>query len=192
MEQEEQEIREALIRKAQKGDQQAMYRIYQQYVDRMYNVCIRMVNNRYDAEDILQEAFVKAFRQLKSFRFEAGFGSWLRRIVVNESLNFLRKRKDWQSDLSMVADETHNEEEIGFPDIPVEKVHFAIRELPEKARLVFTLYLVEEYRHREIAEMLNISVSTSKSQYQRACKLLREQLRPEIEFEEKGGTSHAN
>ncbi len=177
------EIHSKLIEAARKGDQQSMYRLYKLYVQAMYNTCIRMVSNQYDAEDIIQESFVKAFNNLDSFRGDSSFGSWLKRIVINQSITFLRSRKQEFTEidnLQIVADE--NDEE-NFPGIDPAMVHESIKTLPEKARVVLNLYLLEGYKHKEIAEILNISESTSKSQYLRAKQLLREELKTKIRYE---------
>lgn len=177
------DINSKLIESARKGDQQAMYRLYKLYVQAMYNTCIRMVSNQYDAEDIIQESFVKAFNNLDSFRGESSFGSWLKRIVINQSITFLRKKKqNFQDidDLQILADE---DEEKSFPEIDPMMIHESIKTLPEKARVVLNLYLLEGYIHKEIAEILNITESTSKSQYLRAKNLLREKLQKEIRYE---------
>ncbi|HAF27598.1 MAG TPA: RNA polymerase subunit sigma-24 [Bacteroidales bacterium] len=160
-----------------------MYRLYKLYVQAMYNTCIRMVSNQFDAEDIIQESFVKAFNNLDSFRGESSFGSWLKRIVINQSITFLRKKKqNFQDidDLQILADE---DEENSFPEIDPMMIHESIKTLPEKARVVLNLYLLEGYIHKEIADILNITESTSKSQYLRAKQLLREKLEKEIRYE---------
>lgn len=177
------DINSKLIDSARKGDQQAMYRLYKLYVQAMYNTCIRMVSNQFDAEDIIQESFVKAFNNLDSFRGESSFGSWLKRIVINQSITFLRKKKqNFQDidDLQILADE---DEENSFPEIDPMMIHESIKTLPEKARVVLNLYLLEGYIHKEIADILNITESTSKSQYLRAKQLLREKLEKEIRYE---------
>ena len=146
------------------------------HVQAMYNTCVRIVVNQFDAEDILQESFVSAFKSLESFKGESSFGAWLKRIVINKSLNALRQKKYSFTDLDnlQVAQEELDDDEI--PEVAPEAIHEAIKTLPEKARVVLNLYLLEGYMHKEIAEMLEISESTSKSQYQRAKKLLRDKL----------------
>ena len=183
MGQESIEIHENLIKTARKGNQQSMYRLYKLYVQAMYNTCIRMVSNQYDAEDIIQESFINAFNSLDKFRGDSSFGSWLKRIVINKSISFLKKKKQEFADidsLQIVADDNDDE---NFPNIDPAKIHESIKTLPEKARVILNLYLLEGYKHKEIAEMLNISESTSKSQYLRAKQLLREKLLKEISYE---------
>lgn len=178
------EITQRLVERARGGDQQSMYRLYKMYVQAMYNTCIRIVANQFDAEDILQESFVSAFNGLESFKGECTFGAWLKRIVINKSLNHLRKQKSSFTDVDnlQLVDDVHDEED--FPEISPEMVHEAIKSLPEKARVVLNLYLMEGYMHKEIADMLSISESTSKSQYQRARTLLQTRIKEMIELKE--------
>ena len=142
----------------------------------MYNICIRMLRNKVDSEDILQEAFVKAFRNLDSFRTGSPFGPWLKRIVINSCIDFLKKRKlIFADDELEIADITDADSEK--MDIDPAIIHEAIKELPDGARVVFNLFILENYKHKEIADMLGISESTSKSQYQRARSILQEKLK---------------
>lgn len=134
----------------------------------MFNVCYRLMNNREDAEDMLQEAFVQAFTKLESFRHESSFGTWLKTITVHACINALNKKK---LELKLTDDihrfETVDEE----PEEALytrENILEAMNELPEGGRIVFSLYLLEGYDHGEIAQILNITESTSKSQYMRA------------------------
>jgi len=160
-----------------------MYRLYKLYVQAMYNTCIRMVSNQYDAEDIIQESFISAFNQLKKFRGDSSFGSWLKRIVINKSITFLRKQKFEFTEIDNLQIVPSDSDDSNFPEIDPAKVHKTIKTLPEKARVVLNLFLLEGFRHKEIAEILNISESTSKSQYQRAKLLLRDKLIKEIQYE---------
>ncbi len=144
----------------------------------MYNIGYRIVNDQDEAEDVLQEAFISAFNSLDNYRGDSTFGAWLKRIVINKAINQLHKRKLDR----MPEDETFDvkeEEEIdvldGFP-FTVEKVRDAIERLPDGYRSVLSLYLMEGYDHGEIAEILRITESTSKSQFNRAKKKLKELL----------------
>ena len=177
------EIHSKLIARARKGDQQSMYRLYKLYVQAMYNICIRMVSNQYDAEDIIQESFINAFNSLDKFRGDSSFGSWLKRIVINKSITFLNQKKQEFTDIDNLQIVTDDNEDKNLLKIDPAKVHESIKTLPEKARVVLSLYLLEGYRHKEIAEMLNITESTSKSQYLRAKQLLRDKLKKEIRYE---------
>jgi RNA polymerase sigma factor (sigma-70 family) len=173
------DINAKLVERARQGDQQAMYRLYKTHVQAMYNTCIRIVVNQFDAEDIIQESFLSAFKNLGSFKGESTFGVWLKRIVINKSLNALRQKKQAFTDFDNLHIAAEDSDAEDFPEITPEAVHEAIKTLPEKARVVLNLYLLEGYLHKEIAVMLDISESTSKSQYQRARKLLQEKIRTE-------------
>jgi RNA polymerase sigma-70 factor (ECF subfamily) len=171
-----------LVDRARKGDQQSIYRLYKMYVRAMYNVSIRIVTNQLDAEDILQESFASAFCNLGAYKGEATFGAWLKQIVINKSINHVKKQKIWFADTEQlfetkdIPDEDELSGDAMFTKISPEMIHEAIKTLPAKAKMVLTLYLLEERQHKEIARMLDISESTSKSQYQRARKLLQERL----------------
>jgi len=127
-----------------------------------------MMNNREDAEDMLQEAFVQAFQKLETFRHESSFGTWLKTITIHNCINALNKRK---LDLKYV-DEMHRfdsaEEEPDEALYTTENILDAMSQLPEGGRIVFSLYLLEGYDHGEISQILNITESTSKTQYMRA------------------------
>jgi RNA polymerase sigma-70 factor (ECF subfamily) len=136
------------------------------------------------AEDVLQEAFVNAFQNLRSFQGKSSFGAWLKRIVVNKAISYLRKNQlemVMMDDNMEVADsEGINEDELV---LKIESVREAVQRLPNGFRVVFSLYLLEGYDHKEIAEILEISESTSKTQYNRAKKKLKEILKEEIYYE---------
>jgi RNA polymerase sigma factor (sigma-70 family) len=161
-----------------KGDVRAQYQLYSLYSRAMYNICLRMTGQREEAEDMLQESFTYAFSKLGSFRFESSFGAWLKRIVVNTCINYLKKRK-----VDLVYTDTHNDPlpEDDFVDygeikFQVDSVMKAMEKLPQGYRVVFSLYLLEGYDHAEISEILGITESTSKSQFLRAKQKIKEIL----------------
>jgi len=162
-----------LIEQCRQGNREAFYRLYKLYAKSMYNVGYRIVNDTGEAEDVLQEAFISAFRNLHYYRGDASFGSWLKRIVVNKAINAIKKRRMEQlpenEDFDM-AEKVQDERDFPFT---VEMVRKAIAELPDGYRAVLSLYLLEGYDHGEIAEILGISESTSKSQFNRSKKKLR-------------------
>ena len=145
--------------------------LYQQYAKAMFNTSLRIVNNSSDAEDVLQEAFMDAFRLLNDFNYKSTFGAWLKRIVINKSINVLRKRK-----VDLVDIETTSVGELPGEDmldeeniqLKVNEVKKAVALLPNGYRTVLTLYLFEGYDHEEIAEILHITESTVRTQYHRA------------------------
>lgn len=142
----------------------------------MFNTALRILGSREEAEDILQDAFVSAFRNLDRYREDAPFGAWLKRIVVNKSISRTKQRKETQL-LSESEGEYYFEwNEDDGPDLNLELVKQAISELPTGFRTVLTMYLLEGFDHKEIAEVLKITESTSKSQYNRAKKKLRDIL----------------
>lgn len=160
------------------GNREAQHKLYNLYSKAMYNICYRMCNSAEEAEDVLQDSFVSAFKNLDRYRGTASFGAWLKRIVVNNAINHIRKRK-----LNLVPIEDHDVQDRdlgGTTDeelfLDVQRIKEEVNNLPDGYRVVFSLYLMEGYDHKEIAEILGISESTSKSQYNRAKNKLKELL----------------
>ncbi len=166
-----------LIKGCLKGNQSAQMKLYNKYVQAMYNIVIRMHPHPMDAEDILQDSFVKVFRNLSSFNGESTLGAWIKRIVINTCLNFLRKNKRLSFIQMEGAGEFSEEMEEKGTSIDMASIHHAIKQLPEGCRVIFSLHLLEGYQHKEIAKILDITESTSKSQYHRAKRLLRNHLK---------------
>ena len=172
-------IHQDIIDRCKSGEQKAQFQLYKLYYKAMYNTCLRIVNNTLEAEDIMQESFLKAFDKINYYKGEVSFGAWLKRIVINHSLDELRKRKmDLDSIEESVYDLKEDEKEENFEEIQVkvEQIKEAINKLPDGYRIVLSLYLIEGYDHDEIGEILNISSSTSRSQCARAKKKLVERL----------------
>ena len=171
----------AVVKQAGEGDEKAQSLLYRQYSKAMYNICMRMTANRQDAEDLLQDSFVLAFRNLQQLRQEANFGGWLKRIVINECIHYSTKRLAWR-DLEEEHYELPGTDDSGWiAEISFERVNEEIKKLPPACRTVFNLYAIEDYSHKEIAQALGISESTSKSQYHRARQLLKDRiLKPQI------------
>ncbi len=163
---------DTLLDRCLRGDRAAHNELYQREVQGVFHLVIRLVANRMDAEDLTQECFLKAFQRLPQFRGDASLRTWIKRIAINLSLEHLRKHQP-----IIVAVEEHLlTDEEALPDVDVSHIHRAIKELPKGCRVVLTLYLLEGYRHAEIADILKVSVSTVKSQYWRAKHLLRQAL----------------
>jgi RNA polymerase sigma factor (sigma-70 family) len=162
----------------------AQYELYKLYSKAMYNVSFRIVNNGSDAEDVLQDAFVSAFRNLSNYSGTATFGAWLKRIVINKSLNFIKKNKIEIEEVDVLPE---IEDENSFNDseesYSIDCIKKSIELLPDGYRLVLSLYLLEGYDHGEIAGILGITESTSKSQFNRSKKKLRELLEKEAYHE---------
>ena len=166
-----------LIERALHQDEAAQFELYKKYSAAMYNTALRIVKNTALAEDVLQEAFLSAFQSLVFYRGEASFGSWLKRIVVNKAISANRKESRIEfTDEPLSLEQVQESEE---PDYDVDSVKRAIEKLPTGFRTVLTLYLLEGYDHKEIAEILDITESTSKTQYKRAKDKLKEILRRE-------------
>lgn len=178
------DIHQKLVESCKRGDRKAQYELYKLYSKAMFNICMRITNDYAEAEDVLQEAFVDAFRKLDTFKGDATFGAWLKRIVINKSINHVKKRKaDFVSvdnmDFGEEPSRTTKDDEAELK-LQVKQVHRAIQQLPDGFRVVLTLYLLEGYDHREISEVLGISESTSKSQYNRAKKRLLSIIRENV------------
>ncbi len=170
-------IHNDLIARCKMGDQDAHYRLYKLYSKGMYNVAYRIVGNEDDATDVLQEAFISAFRNLESYRADATFGAWIKRIVVNKSINALQRKKFEPIPEDERWDVAEEETPIEYGDgLTVDRVKKSIEQLPDGYRSVLSLYLLEGYDHQEIGEIMGISESTSKSQLNRAKSKLRELL----------------
>lgn len=160
---------------ARDGDQEAFERLYRAHVARVYALACRMAGDGV-ADDLTQEVFIRAWQKLGTFGGRARFGTWLHRLAINLILTRRRslgKRRERQVDLARVEAKAGRRAERTGDRIDVEK---AIRTLPARAREVFVLYDVEGYPHQEIAELLDISVGTSKSQLHRARMMMRERL----------------
>jgi len=172
-----------LIERCKKGEAAGYKELYQRYAKAMFNTCLRIVNNITEAEDVLQESFTEAFRNLNGFEYRTSFGGWLKQICINRSINQLKKRKvTWVdidgTNIHEAADETMiDESEIR---LKVETVKRSIMALPDGYRTVLTLYLLEGYDHEEIAEILNVAESTTRTQYMRAKQKLLQLLKEGI------------
>lgn len=165
-----------LIKRAVSGNQKAQQAIYEKFSPMMLGVCRQYVKDLQYAEDVMVSAFVKVFKGLHSFEHRGSFEGWIRRIMVRESISFLRKRQFVVYD----TDVLENNQGQAVSDMSltdVEHLQTLIDALPEGYKMVFVLYAVEGYKHQEIAEMLNISEGTSKSQLFKARKLLQENLK---------------
>ena len=167
-------IHAPLIEECRKGNSRAQFRLYNQYSKAMYNLAYRILNNREDAEDILQETFVECFRNIGSFRFESTFGAWLKKILVNKCINQIKKKKIDLTLCETLPSDIYEEETETIYDTG--KIFKGIEMLPDGYRIILTLYLLEGYDHSEISQILGISESTSKSQYSRAKEKLRKIL----------------
>lgn len=164
------------VSQLKKGNELAAFNLYNSYSKAMYNILTRMMNDEETAKDLLQEAFVKAFNKIESLTDPALFGGWLKRIVINTGLEHMRKNKWKFEDVDTISEDA--DEEDMHEEIPAETIHHEIRKLPHGCRTVLTLHLLEGLPHEEIARQLDISASTSRTQFHYAKKLLKEKLKP--------------
>jgi RNA polymerase sigma factor (sigma-70 family) len=174
---------EALVQRALVGDRKAQHQLYQRYNAAMYHIALRMVQNEADAQDVLQEAFVNAFRYLANFKGEATFGAWLKRIVVNTAIHHQKKNRlnvvpleDYHANHSSDTSPEPGMSVADESNLSVQRIRAAVAQLPDGYRNVLTLYLFEGYDHEEVAGILGITEGTSKSQYNRAKAKLKDLL----------------
>ena len=165
-----------LVARCKNGERKAQQSLYELYAKAMYNTALRILGNADDAKDILQESFVDMFTKLDTFRMESSFGAWFKRIVVNKSINYLKRNKMVFQDSNDIPDMPEEEEESPQFNYEVKDVKRAVSRLPQGYKIVFDLYMFEEFSHREIASELGISGATTKSQLSRAKKKVRQEL----------------
>lgn len=166
-----------IIKRIKQRDIHACKQLYDDYADGMFVVCHRIVGNVTDAEDVLQEAFMKVFEKIASFNGSSTLGAWIKRIVINHSLNAVKKKRIFITELSDHMDlEDEGEYEEEESAWSVEQIKSAIEALPQGYKIVFNLYMFEDYTHREIADILQITESTAKTQFFKAKKKIREIL----------------
>lgn len=172
-------IHQELIDDCRSGSTKAQFEIYKLYYKAMYNTSLRLVNDSMEAEDIMQEAFLKAFKNIHTYKEEVSFGAWLKKIVVNRSLDALKKRKLETAELdegrTKVIDEAE-EHDIEDQVQKLAEVKQAINELSEKYKVIVTLHLIEGYDHDEIAEIMNMTNAAVRTSYSRGRKNLQDIL----------------
>jgi RNA polymerase sigma factor (sigma-70 family) len=173
-------IQTAIVKKAASGDVDSKTWLYEQYSKAMFNICIRMAGNRSDAEDIMQEAFMNAFKNLHQLKEALQFGGWLKRLTINECIKQCKKMSSWIDLNENVNEQPIHEEKDWWQNVSLQEIHNEIKLLPNGCRQIFTLYAIEDFNHKQIAENLGISESTSKSQYHRARTILKEKITKQI------------
>ena len=165
-----------LIKKAAKNNREAQHVLFEKHAPKMLSVCRYYVKDVQKAEEVMLNGFFKAFTKLETFKYEGSFEGWLRKIMVRESISFLRLQK--QIEFSMEEVENLNEHAITLEtDLEVVEIQQLIDELPDGYKMVFVMYAMEGYKHHEIAEMLNITEGTSKSQLYKARQMLQQRIK---------------
>lgn len=168
---------EAIFQGCLKNDAAAQRELYNRYSPKMLGVCYRFAHNREDAEDMLQEGFIKVFSQLHTFQNKGAFEGWIRRIIVHTCINNLKKNKRFNESVDLVFASAMQTREESVPSIvQAKQIVECIRMLPIGYRTVLNLYAIEGYSHKEIATVLDIEESTSRSQYTRAKQMLEDIL----------------
>jgi len=166
-----------LIKESQKGNQLAQMQIYDNYCQAMFNVACRYLKNEEDAKDAMQDAFLKAFLKLGTFQWDKTFGVWLKRIVINQCLDILKKQRiTFVYDHDIGEDIIDDEIDTNY-EISKKQVLAAMNELPQKYELILQLYLIEGLDHVEISDLLKIPVKTSRSQLHRGKKIIKDLLK---------------
>ncbi len=170
-----------LLERCAASDRHAQKELYELFSGKMFMICLRYCKSRLEAEDVLQEAFIKVFKNIENFRGDSRLEFWIKRIVINTALNSQRS-KLYQYPMYDIEDQHQSQNYNNvLADFHLEELLDMIQTLPEGCRLVFNLYAIEGYNHKEIGELLNISEGTSKSQFSRARKLLQEKILKEKE-----------
>ena len=173
---------EELILLCKQKNQKAQFEVYNRYCKAMYNVAYRIVKDVHFAEDVMQEGFLKAFTKIDDYKQEVAFGAWLKRIIVNCSIDFYKKNNQFQPEelektLSKVVEITSDfTENLNFNDLKVKQVLDTIQSLKDNYRMVLTLFFIEGYDQEEISEILNISYANCRTTLSRAKDSLRKKL----------------
>ncbi|WP_299117622.1 RNA polymerase sigma factor [uncultured Winogradskyella sp.] len=165
-----------LIAKAAKNNREAQHVLYELHAPKMLSVCRYYVKDVHQAEEVMLNGFFKVFKHLKSFKSEGSFEGWIRRIMVRESISFLRSKKQLEFPVEEVDFKQNSADSINS-NIEVAEIQRLIDSLPEGYKMVFIMYAIEGYKHYEIAEMLQISEGTSKSQLYKARQLLQQKIK---------------
>ncbi len=171
------DLQSHLIEKCKNNDSRAQMQLYDMYCKAMFNVACSFMNDDALAQDMMQEAFIKAFKKIDTYTGEATFGAWLKKIVINQSLDWLKKQKleTVEIDDQAVSIEDDDSWEIES-DISLQTIYHCIEQLPQRCRNVVKLYLIEGYDHQEVAQILQITEIASRSQLSRGKNRLRELL----------------
>lgn len=171
---------EDLITLCRQRNQKAQFEVYNRYCKAMYNVALRIVKDAHYAEDVMQEGFLKAFTKIDDYRQEVAFGAWLKRIVINYSIDYLKKTNVYKADdieqVMYKIEDADADTDVDFTQVKANQVLDAMNKLKENYRMVLTLFYIEGYDQEEITEILNISYANCRTTMSRAKESLRKQL----------------
>jgi RNA polymerase sigma-70 factor (ECF subfamily) len=178
---------EQIIKDCSKGKSKAQEMLYRAFAPKMLGVCLRYSNDLSEAEDSLQDGFIKVFQSIKSYQYKGSFEGWIRRIMVNTALEKFRKSKNIQvvDEIWEPDPDSESEEMIHNADIPLDILLEMIQTLPDRYQMVFSLYVLDGYTHNEIAEVMNITIGTSKSNLARGRAILKQKVNEYINRNEK-------
>lgn len=185
-------LEDSWIAGCRRGESRFQEQVYRHFAPKMMAVCLRFMRHREEAEDVLASGFVRIFEGIRDFRRDGSFEGWIRRIIVNEALMALRKRRASFEEIALLDHHVHNDSGTWqWQPARLEEAELmqCIRELPDGYRAVFNLYAIEGYSHQEIADALGIDVNTSKSQLSRARKALKDRI---SESNASGISNHSN
>ncbi|WP_397446969.1 RNA polymerase sigma factor [Polaribacter sp. R77954] len=172
------QLHQNIIDQCKHNNAKAQMQLYNLYCKAMFVVALRYVKDKFVAEDVMQDAFIKAFKNIDAYKNEVAFGAWLKRIVINQSIDCLKKKKLELVSINEEVTEIITDEDWNVAsEISIELIIEKMNALKDKYRLVLTLYLLEGYDHQEIAQILNITENTSRTQLLRGKKILKEQLK---------------
>jgi len=164
-------VHQDLLNACKKGDSKAQMKIYQLYYKPMYHVSLRILGDSMEAEDVMQESFLVAFKNISTVEINTGFGGWLKKIVINRSLDALRKKKNNVELMAEIPDDVSSDQTYELEEVSTEenvtRIRRALDRLPEKYRIVLSLSLFEGYDHEEIGQILGVTPSTSRAQLSR-------------------------
>ncbi|WP_323788392.1 RNA polymerase sigma factor [Psychroserpens sp.] len=166
----------ALLKKAAKNDREAQHELYKVHAPKMLSICRYYIKDIQNAESVMLNGFFKAFTNLKNFKHQGSFEGWLRKIMVRESISFIRQQKNVEFSIEDVTIPQDHSNNINT-EIEVAQIQQLIDDLPEGYKMVFVMYAIEGYKHFEIAEMLNVSEGTSKSQLFKARQMLQKKIK---------------
>jgi len=170
------DVHHQLISECKKGKQKAQLEIYKLYHKAMFNAALRILNNRDDAEDVMQDSFLDAFTRIEHYREEGSFGGWLKRIVINNAVDLVRKQKpttELNESMILLTDE---QEDCAENDCRLEEIKEAMKMIKEEYRIILSLYLFEGFDYEEIGSILNISYSLARTRYSRARQSLLKEI----------------